>query len=597
MQILKLVSFLESNIESTIEYKYGITFLILSLAFFLTLILFIIVLVTIPRQTRNREIKKTVMFKNERIIVVNYKDSSPTVDYLDFNNLRKITTVSFADFLNFFPDVDQNDVKTYINSLLNLEFNSLSKEAILVTNLILTVHKKRLTYRAVLKCNCVDKEKKCIYLSFSRLIHTPVDHRVVKKNAKRDVYDISIIKKMYDEGRFSKGIMTIFRFYLKPNNVNYYNEYLLRRNVIDALYSDTTNNVSFFFFGDSSLEFAILDLRTFNDYQLSRHSYQMCNLIEKYLEIRGLSETYGFRLCSSQVSDLPRNYDSAYLALSGLFKSTGDINRQVSVYSKGKNEVSILESTYKIELKRIIKEKQFNALYAPVVHITNNRVSVFAYLSYVDFNSTIITSKDEVYNCAKTFNYDQQLISIILRDIIPTFISQTSSPNFKLFIKIPFNYLDETIEAIKGIQDSNKACIIFCLSSIELIDEEENNALQIRLSEIKRLGYELAIFTKTGDYVLKTSTYNMFDYCLIDPLLDANVKQDSRSFIKFKELYGKIKKSNIPIVALNAKSYQTMELLSKNGIKDFSNDLISKKDLMLLPLNPKVQKKLITIVN
>lgn len=596
MNILKILTDLQEGNETLTEYHYGVAFLVVFIAFFLVGILFLVVFITIPHQVRNREIKKTAMFKNERIYIINYKESSPTVDYFDFNNLRQITTISFADFLNFFPDSDQNDVKTFINTLLNLEFNPLSKDAFIVTNLVLTLFKKKITYRAILKCNCVDKERNILYLSSSRLVHTPVDHRVAKKNAKHDVYDVSLIKKMYDDGRFSKGIMTIFRLYVKPNNISFYNEYVLKRSVIDILYSKTTNNVSFFFSGAEPLEFAVLDLRVYNDYQLSRYSHEMCNLIQRYLEIRGLSAIYDFRVCSSQVSDLPSNYDSAYLALSDLFKTSSDINRRVSVYSKGKNEISILESTYKVEVKRIIKEKAFTISYTPVVHVTNSRASIFAYFSYVDFNSTIITSKDDIFKTAKTFNLSQQLVSIVLRSMIPTFLSQTTSPNFKLVIELPFDFLDEAIEAIKNIQDGSKANIIFCLPAVDLIDEEENNSLQIKFSEIRRLGYDLAVFTKTGDYVLKAKTYQMFDYFFVDPLLDATSRMNSRSFIKFKELYDKIYKTNIPIVVLNSKSFQSMEILSKIGIKDFANDVISKKDLMLLPLNPKVQKKLLTMV-
>jgi EAL domain-containing protein (putative c-di-GMP-specific phosphodiesterase class I) len=596
MNILKLLTVFINDEDILVDNNTEIAILIVFLTFFLVGILFLIVFVTIPKQARKKELKKIEMFKNERIYIINYKESSPTVDYFDFNNLRQITTISFADFLNFFPDSDQNDVKTFISALLNLEFNPLSKDAILITNVIVTINKKKLPYRAILKCNCVDKEKNCLYLSSSRLIHTPVDHRVAKRNSRNDVYEVSEIKKMYDEGRFSKGIMTIVRLFVKPNNISYYNEYLIKRNVIDALYSKTTNNVSFFYSGSDPLEFAILDLRTFNDYQLSRHSYDICNVIQKYMNIRGYSEIYDFKVCSSQVADLPMNYDSAYLLLADLFKATGEINRQVSIYSKGKNEISILESAYKAELKKIIKEKDFTVSYAPIVHITNSRASVFAYTSNVDFNSTILTNNEEIFNCAKAFNLSEQLLSIVLRNIVPTFLSQSPSPNFKLVIDLSYKYISEAIDVIKNIQDGDKANIIFCLPSIDLIDEEENNALQIKLSEIKRNGFDLAVFTKTGDYVLKGKTYSMFDYCFIDPLLDANVKQDSRSFIKFKELYDKIYKTGVPIVAVNAKSFQSMELLSKTGVKDFTNDSISKKDLMILPLNPKIQKKLVTMV-
>lgn len=566
------------------------------ISFLLLVVIFVVTLLIVSHQIKNKEYKKTSIFKNERIFIINYKDSNPVVDYFDLNNLRKINTISFVDFLNFFPDSDQNDIKTFISSLFNFDYSPTSKESVLITNIIMTYHKRKTTYRAYLKCNGIDREKKVLYLSCTRLVNTPVEHRLAKKNTKHDVYEISLIKKMFDDGRFVKGILTTFKFYVKPNHISFYNEFLILRGAIDTLYSKTNNNVSFFYLGEESLEFSMLDLRTFNDYQLSRHSFELYELVERYLEINGLVETYSLKVCSAQVSDLPKNYDSAYNVLANLFKSAGEINRPVSIYSKGNNEVSILESTYKLELKRIIKQKSYKISFAPIIHMTNTRVSVFAYLTYIDFESTIILKNKDIFEFSKTFNLSKQLISVVFRDILPNFISQTGSLNYKLVINIPLNFLDEAIEAIKNIQDGDKTNLVFSIPSIDLIDEEESNSLPIKLSQIRRQGFDLAVFTKTGDYVLKRKTYLMFDYCFIDPVLEANVKQDSRSYIKFKSLYDKISKIGVPIIALNTKSFQSMELLSKTGIRDFSNDFISKRSPMLLPLNPKIVKKIISMV-
>lgn len=566
------------------------------ISFLLLVVIFVATLLIVSHQIKNKEYKKTSIFKNKRIFIINYKDSNPVVDYFDLNNLRKINTISFVDFLNFFPDSDQNDIKTFISSLFNFDYSPTSKESVLITNIIMTYHKRKTTYRAYLKCNGIDREKKVLYLSCTRLVNTPVEHRLAKKNTKHDVYEISLIKKMFDDGRFVKGILTTFKFYVKPNHISFYNEFLILRGAIDTLYSKTNNNVSFFYLGEESLEFSMLDLRTFNDYQLSRHSFELYELVERYLEINGLVETYSLKVCSAQVSDLPKNYDSAYNVLANLFKSAGEINRPVSIYSKGNNEVSILESTYKLELKRIIKQKSYKISFAPIIHMTNTRVSVFAYLTYIDFESTIILKNKDIFEFSKTFNLSKQLISVVFRDILPNFISQTGSLNYKLVINIPLNFLDEAIEAIKNIQDGDKTNLVFSIPSIDLIDEEESNSLPIKLSQIRRQGFDLAVFTKTGDYVLKRKTYLMFDYCFIDPVLEANVKQDSRSYIKFKSLYDKISKIGVPIIALNTKSFQSMELLSKTGIRDFSNDFISKRSPMLLPLNPKIVKKIISMV-
>ena len=280
--------------------------------------------------------------------------------------------------------------------------------------------------------------------------------------------------------------------------------------------------------------------------------------------------------------------------MSDLFVSANEINRSVSIYDKKKNEISILESTYKLEIKKIIKNKEFSVNFAPIVRLTKSRVATQAYLSSVDFDSKIILNKDDIFKSSITFNLSQQLISIIFRQIIPNFLSQTANLSYKLIIPIPYNLLDVAIDVIKHIQDGDKANIVFSIPSVDLIDLEESNSLVSKLSDVRRQGFDLALYTKTCDYVLKRATYKLFDYCLIDPMLEANVKQVSRSYIKFKAVYDKINKS-VPVIALNAKSFQSMELLSQIGIKDFSNDFIAKKSPMLLPLNTKVIKKMVDI--
>lgn len=596
MNIQKLLSIRGLILVDAIDTGTAVTILVVVFCILAIFVLILASALTMGFQRKNKELNNLKTFQNDRIFIVNYKDNNPTVDYFDFNDLRKITTVSYADFLNFFSDSDQNDVKTFINSLFTLDFDPMSKDSLLITNLIIDIRKKKLTYRSILKCNAVDKNKRVLYLSLTRLMNTPVEHRVTKKNTRHDIYDLGLIKKMYDEGRFNKGTMHVFRFFVKPNTINFYNQYQLRRFVIDALYRDTNNNVSCFFYSADVLEFSILDLRTLNDYQLSRFIFEAVKRVEKFLEVRGLSNFYDFNVCSSQVTDLPLYYDDAYAVLSNLFKTAKEINRRISIYKAGSNETSIIESTYKVEIERIIKHKQMSISFAPIVHITNSRVSCFAYSTYVSFTSNLIDNNVDVIKYAEEFNLSSELMTIVVRKIIPTFLSQSQNNNYKLIIFCSLKDLDCTIKAIKNIAHSEEAKIIFAIPNVDLIDAEEKKTLELQVMQVKKQGYNLGIVIRTGDYILRDATYRLFDYYFVDPLLEANVKQDSRSFIKFKSLYDKLAKIGAPIICFNASSFQSIELLSKTGIRDFSNDVISKKDPMLLPVDPKIHKKLLTMV-
>lgn len=589
---MKTLNFLQGLPTSNTSYAIlaiVITFLAFALLIILTLIY------------RMITINKTLMnhykfFVSDRIFIINLKDQ--VVDYFDFVDLRKIQTMSYIDFLNFFPDADQNSVRQYITQLLDIQFNPNSEEAISIININVMVGKHKFTNRAMLKCRQVDKEKQTVYIEGTRLIHTPIEHKTnTKKNAKHDIYELGVIKKMYDEGRFNKGSMYVFRFYLKPNTVNYVNDFALRAYLVDAIYSITNNNISYFFYSDNAIEFSLLDTRQFNDYQMSRFTFDMVHQIDKYLEIHGLELNYGYNVCSAQVSDLPLYFDNAYDALDKLFKTAKAINRKVSTYKSDMNEDSIIESTYKVEISRIIKDKDFYVNFSPYVHITNSRVIIVGYLSAIIFHSNLIDDSHSVFERADEYDLTSDLYSLICRKIIPPFISQSQNvASQKLVIEVTYKDLPEILKVVSHISKASTIKLVFMLHSIEFIDIEDDPNIEGLFKSIRAKGYEVGMIIKQNDYVLKGATYGLFDCFFVDPEVENNVKIDSRSFIKAKSIVDNLAKFNKPIVAINVPNFQGIELLSKIGIKDFSSEAIGKKDKMILPVDSKVNKRLLAMI-
>src|SRR5574344_620428 len=574
----------------------AIAILVVVISVIAFLLLAIIILVAKYISNNKAIVDHYRLFVSDRIFIVNLKDQ--VVDYFDFDELRKIQTMSYIDFLNFFLDADQNSIRQYITQLLSIDFDANSEDAVCITNINSVVGKHKFVSRALFKCKQVDKDKQTVYLERSRLIHTPIEHKSSnKKNVKHDIYDLGVIKKLYDDGRFNKGSMYIFRFYLRPNTINYINEFALRMFIVDSLYSITNNSISYFFFSGGNLEFSILDTRQFNDYQMSRFTFDMVHQIDKYLEIRGLDQVYGYNVCSAQVSDLPLYFDNAYDALDKLFKTAKAINRKVSTYKADMNEDSIIESTYKVEISRIIKDKDFDINRSPIVHVTNSRVNTFGYLSGVNFHSNLIDDSRAVFEHAGEFDLTSDLLSLVCRKIIPPFISQCQNlPQQRICLEVTYKDLNDVVKVISHIAKASTAKIVFLIHSVEFIDIEDNPNIPINFKVIRDKGYELGIVIYQDDYVLKANTYNLFDYFFVDPKFEANVKVDSRSFIKSKAVFDNLSKFNKPLMAINIPTFQGIELLSKVGIRDFNSEAIGKKDKMLLPVDPKVNKRLLTMV-
>lgn len=545
---------------------------------------------------KNSEIKRLRFFQSDRVFVVNYKDQ--TVDFFDFNNLRKIETISFYDFLQFFSVSEQNNIKSFIISLLNLQFDPVSEDAILSTNLNIAIDKRRILYHAILKCNKVDKEKQMIYLQCIRLMHTPIDNKTNRHNGRSAIHPISVIRKHYDDGKYNKGSLCVIRLVPKSSLASNINRFALRAFVVDTIYTITNNIVSNFYYSDNDVvEVSIIDTRQFNDYQLSRFAFDIGNRLEKFLELKGLNDKFKYFVCCGLIAELPLYYEEAYKKINFLFKSSLEINRQVSIYKDDSGQASLLESTYKLELERIIKNKDFDILYSPIAHIANTRISVNGYLSEINIHTNLLSDWETLFKYAKGFGMILEVLNLFYKKNISTFISQCPKPsNTRLFISIELDGLNEASKIFSQIPRFNEKKIVLVITSKNMIDKEDNEDVLLKIAELKNNDLEFAMKIKRGDYVLKDKTYRMFDYFLVDTALENNVKQDSRSFIK---AYGMIKKLlifNKPIISINALSLQAMELLFKTGIKDYSNEVIAKNSPMLLPLDPKISKKLLTII-
>ena len=150
-KIGSVIFLLEKILINNVDRKnFALWFILITIISII--ILFIIIILINYFQIKKERIKNSINFKNERVFVINYKNADIVVDYFDTNNLRKINTISFFDFLNLFPDSDQNDIKTYINTLFNFDYGLEDKESTLITNIILNTHKRKTVYRVILKC-------------------------------------------------------------------------------------------------------------------------------------------------------------------------------------------------------------------------------------------------------------------------------------------------------------------------------------------------------------------------------------------------------------------------------------------------------------
>lgn len=564
---------------------------------FITIILFIIsgfILLTFflmyyEKKSRHNQILK--MYHCDRIFVINYKDK--IVDFFDYNNLKKISTIQFFDFLKFFPEQEQNNIRAYIAGLLNLEFDKKSKDSVILTNIKIQYKKKSVAYRTILKCRYIDKTNQILYIDSSRLMNSPSFN--FKRSSKKDIYEIKEIKKLYDEGKFNKGSFYLLNFTMNNKVNSFINNHVFKIILIDSIYKITNNNTSCFFLNDDNLEIGLLDNRNFTSLEMSTFLSKIVKRIEIAFELNGLKDLYNYYICSSLVCDLPLYYDDAYITLSTFLKKSKDINRVISVYKS--NDKNILtEFNFKNEINKIIKHSEFKIKYQPIIQIKPHAITINGYFVSIDINSKFINDYNSFINYVKNYSMLDNVLTTLLNKIVPNFVNQIDDKNLKLIINLDLDSFKVVKDILPKIHKINDCKLEIVLNSSEITNiEDENDEIIMIIRELKKNGHFVSLLIKNDDLILKERIYRIFNNYYVDSALENDLKEDSRSLIKASSLFSYLQKMNHKVIAMNINSFSAIELLLNLSINHFSSVVISKSEEMVLPLDNKVVKKLLNL--
>lgn len=553
-------------------------------------VIFIAISLIIYFNERKRSIEIGLnRFKSNRLFMVNMNDH--TVEYLDFKDLQTIKVISQLDFLKFFTDNEQNNIKTFINRAYNLEFPVGSEEAVLPCNLIITRSTRTSIYRGIIKVNAVDKVKGVVYLEVERLINTPF---IKTKRSKKDVYDISFIRKTFDDGKFNKGSFGLIKLYYRPETLFNFNENIFKRIIVDYVYKVTSNTNTYFYFSARNKEIAFFDTRLFPDYQFNQFLTQIRNSVAKAIEIEGLINGFDFVVCGGRCQDLPRSYEEAYLKMNILANSTHNINKDFAVYRIDTDDEKTTEHIYKNEINRLIEEKDFYTMFRPIIRVGTSRIHHSGYIAKTFVNSNIFKTQEDIVKFAKQYGRINDYASLFAKKTIPMYIMQCE--NLKT-LKLSFAYslqdLENLINVIEKINRHEEVKIIFVVNNYEVLDMENSNDFAVLANRIKKIGYGLGLRVAKNSYYLKDETYKLFDAFYLDFDFEKTLGNNSRVFIKEHDFIKKLSSYNKPLIAYRIQTVKYLDELTKLGVKEFSGTDIAKFEKMVIPLDRKEVQKIV----
>lgn len=572
-------------------------------AVLLMIICLIIIYLTISK-SKNQSYKNRISaeFTDCRTYVVDLK--TQTVSWFKLKNLRKIRTITYVEFLNFFEVKDQNNIRNWMVSLLEVETKKNGSDNVVLTNMLYKEGKRFLVYRTVLFASQIDKENKLIYLNADTLLHVPNDE--FKKNVFKQIrnanplflkhkthYLLSEMKKAYEGNELIRANLYFVKLFKVLDKGIVENEYYVRYELMDYICRCFKGTDLYFYLNpDNPQEVMFIDNTLMNSYQINHKIQEILNSINELLEIYGYLNTLVPVITASKVTSLNKNFEIAYQDMQKFTQTVYNDNKNYAFYYPENSGMHSAEEGYKSEIDHILRNQLLDVFYSPVIYLLDRNTIIESYTFHVFPKSSIFKSYLELRKFCAQYEEQQKVFSISSKKVISTFLTQKGDASFKLFFPIEIVDLPFAIKSFPHINNLNDANITFLFKNNVFIDFETDPYYLRTIQNLKMKSYEIGLIITIGDFSLKDDTYKMFDLFVFDCNKLNNVKATSVDFINLHALLTKFVKFQKPIVCVNVNNWPLLELLSKSGVRYFGGDVISQYSSMLLPLDKRVIKKL-----
>lgn len=586
--------------EEILQPKYIIIFTVVIVI--LALLITIIVFFKVSRKTIAKEEKAiNKYFKISYNYVINYKER--TVQWFDLKDTSKINSFSFDEFLGIFEFKEHSVIDNWLYDCLNAK-DLQDKQKVLLTTEIKKIDKRNFIHsKVVLEITQLDKEKSLIYLTKNKLRHLPlsikkrgsfgkvkIDHKYI---ITQDEFVIN-----YNKDIYRKGTMYYIMFIKKKDKFSSYNEKRMYYEMLDIFFKTIPDADIYSFLNESnSLDIFILDNRFFSNIDIKSFLEKLSNEINAYQESAGYKNVFDNVIVSAKAVDLKRNFDEMYKSLNKYALSLYEEKKLTGYYYPQSKEVKTLEQTYNGEVNKVLRNESIDIYYKPIIRIHRNKVNIVGYQSFSELKESTFADYNEFIKYANQFDLKKEAFGLSFKKAVSSFVSQNDNVLLKLFFLIELGdipYANRLFPHVSNLKDAN---LVLVFKNNEFIDFEDDEEYIHTIKTLQSKGYECALLINLNDYTLKDNTYKLFDYFLFDFNSFSGLKQTSRDFVKVHSLLEKFVKFNTPMMCLNANSWSIIDMLFKSGITYFSSDVICPKNTLLLPIEKKVNKKLINMIN
>ena len=524
-----------------------------------------------------------------RIFIINFKDDK--VVYFDKNNVKKKITTNLVGFYSNFHENDVDKVKQWIYSICVTR----SDVENFIEADIISGHGRE-NYFSLLQLLKYDSVAGVVHVESHMMKYiTPNNNPLkIKHGINYGVVDKATVQALVTTQKAAKGFTFAIRFYYTKPIVNASHRYeaFITMSMKDIIYPYANDPRHMRQIIDtSSNQLLLFDLNISS----TNIALQLANSIEKdirkAISLSSYSDSISFAIGVVNNAEFYQDFDGAVECVSQACIYAQQNDMSIYLYSRANSRHIFTTKKLENQITNLFKRNTMKYLYRPIVDV--GKEEILGYFASIRAYDLPFSDFYEMQKYAIKVEKNKELFSLVAKNILSRFISQSGNTSNRLFLNTSLFDCEYVDSVIKQVKDYSTAKIVLTFDEQEIYDNTENSdQINSQLIQLKTDGYKIALSLKDQNLIIDPLMYANFDYFIVGASMVVEIKKNTRDRLGILALVEQLLKYHKPIIATDLGSSQAIEIIIKSGINLVSSDIISSSSEMLLPIDKKKLSRL-----
>ncbi len=291
------------------------------------------------------------------------------------------------------------------------------------------------------------------------------------------------------------------------------------------------------------------------------------------------------------------NSDIILREVSSTVNSILEMPQPIAIYEKVKSPTqSYLEEPsedFDNEITRLIQDKRISYTFRPIYDV--KRMKIYGYISRFSPVNASFSTGSQMKNYAVRTGCLQTLLTAVIKNTIPKFISERSNKEHRLFFRIQMDERDVSLPILLRSRVNKETNLYLTYIANDVQNSLDANGINNFLEQIETLkakGIRMAMVLKNTVLDLDPRIYERCDAFLVDLASEDNFEKDARIRSELHVLVEGLLKYRKPIIATNLTTWNIVEMVVRSGVDYISSDMVAPYEKMMKPLPSKSVTKL-----